>query len=40
MPASEWHALINYPVLVDAILDRLRGSHKLELKGESRRKVN
>ena len=40
MPVKEWHGYINDPALADAILDRLiHSSHKLQLKGESMRKL-
>lgn len=40
MPTKEWHGYINDPALADAILDRLiHSSHKLQLKGESMRKL-
>ncbi len=40
LPTSKWHNYISDAILVDAILDRLlHNSHKLELKGESMRKM-
>ncbi len=40
LPTSEWHAYIADATLADAILDRLlHNAHKLELKGESMRKM-
>ena len=40
LPSKEWHDRINDPALADAILDRLvHNSYKLQLKGESMRKV-
>jgi DNA replication protein DnaC len=39
LPTDKWHQYINEPTLADAILDRiLHRSHKLSLKGESKRK--
>ncbi len=40
LPTSEWHTYIADATLADAILDRLlHNAHKLELKGESMRKM-
>jgi len=40
LPASKWHTYIADATLADAILDRLlHNAHKLELKGESMRKM-
>jgi DNA replication protein DnaC len=40
LPVSKWHQTIGDATLADAILDRLlHNAHKLELKGESMRKV-
>ena len=40
LPLDKWHAFINDPTLADAILDRLlHNAHKLNLKGESMRKL-
>jgi DNA replication protein DnaC len=39
-PVAEWHTLIGGPTLADAILDRIdHNSHRIELKGESMRKI-
>lgn len=39
LPVDHWHAWLNDPTLADAILDRLvHASHRIALKGESRRK--
>jgi DNA replication protein DnaC len=41
VPVVEWHARIPDPTLADAILDRLiHNAYRLELKGESMRKVH
>lgn len=40
LPLEKWHDFINDPTLADAILDRLlHNAHKLNLKGESMRKL-
>jgi DNA replication protein DnaC len=40
LPMTKWHGFINDPTLADAILDRLlHNAHKLNLKGESMRKM-
>ena len=40
LPIIQWHKAIGDATLADAILDRLlHNSHKLKLKGESRRQV-
>ena len=40
MPVEQWHELIGEATLADAILDRLlHGAHRLELRGESMRKL-
>jgi len=40
LPTKKWHAYINDATLADAILDRVvHNAHKLELKGESMRKI-
>jgi DNA replication protein DnaC len=40
VPINEWHRRIPDPTLADAILDRLvHNAHRLELKGESQRKI-
>ena len=39
LPVSKWHEYLEEPSLADALMDRLTArSHRLELKGESRRK--
>ena len=39
LPVAKWHEYINERSVADAILDRLTAhSHRIELKGESRRK--
>jgi DNA replication protein DnaC len=39
LPVSAWHDYLDEPTLADAILDRLTAKcHRIELKGESRRK--
>lgn len=39
LPVSKWHEYINEPTLADAIMDRMTAHvHRIELKGESRRK--
>lgn len=41
LPIDQWHSYITDPTVADAILDRLvHGAHKLQLKGESMRKVS
>ncbi|BDD01295.1 IS21-like element helper ATPase IstB [Persicobacter psychrovividus] len=41
MPVSDWYEIINERTIADAILDRLvHTSHRIELKGESRRKLS
>ena len=40
VPVVEWHERIPDPTIADAILDRLvHNAHRLELKGESQRKL-
>ena len=40
LPLEKWHDFIADPTLADAILDRLlHNAHKVQLKGESMRKV-
>jgi DNA replication protein DnaC len=40
MPISKWHDMIAEPTIADAILDRIvHNAHKIELKGESVRKM-
>ena len=39
LPVANWHEYLDEPTLADAIIDRMTAkSHRLELKGESRRK--
>lgn len=41
LPVAKWYEYINDPTLADAILDRLTANaHRIELKGESRRRKN
>ncbi len=41
VPVAEWHARFPDPTIGDAILDRLvHNAYRLNLKGESRRKIN
>lgn len=41
LPIDQWHSYITDPTVADAILDRLvHGAHKIEMKGESMRKVS
>ena len=41
LPLDHWHSVIQNPTVADAILDRLvHSAHRLELKGESMRKVH
>lgn len=41
LPISSWHGYIGDPTIADAILDRIiHSAHKIELKGESMRKLN
>ena len=40
LPVGKWHDVIGEPTIADAILDRLvNGSYRIELKGESMRKI-
>jgi len=40
LPIKSWHDFIAHPALADAILDRLiHSAHKIQLKGESMRKL-
>lgn len=40
LPVEKWHDVIGEPTIADAILDRLvNGSYRIELKGESMRKI-
>ena len=39
LPVSNWHAYLDEPTLADALMDRMTAKcHRLELKGDSRRK--
>ena len=41
LPVSEWYNYLNNNTIADAILDRIvYSSHRIELEGESMRKVN
>ena len=41
LPVASWHEYLDEPTLADAILDRMTAkSHRIELKGDSRRKKN
>lgn len=41
IPVNEWYKLINNPTVADALLDRLlHNSHRIELQGESMRKLD
>ncbi|MFH1184420.1 MAG: IS21-like element helper ATPase IstB [Chloroflexota bacterium] len=41
VPVAEWHARFPDPTIADAILDRLvHNAYRLDLRGESRRKIN
>jgi DNA replication protein DnaC len=41
LPVSEWYAYLNNNTIADAILDRIvYSSHRIELEGESMRKIN
>jgi DNA replication protein DnaC len=41
LPVSEWYSYLNNNTIADAILDRIvYSSHRIELEGESMRKVN
>ncbi len=41
LPVSEWYIYLNNNTIADAILDRIvYSSHRIELEGESMRKVN
>jgi DNA replication protein DnaC len=41
VPVSRWHEALGDPTMADAILDRLvHNAHKIELKGESMRKIS
>lgn len=40
MPVEQWHSFIGEPTIADAIMDRvIHRSHKIELRGESMRKL-
>ena len=40
LPIAKWHPMIGDPTIADAILDRVvHNAHKIELKGESMRKI-
>jgi DNA replication protein DnaC len=40
VPVEHWHEHIGNPTIADAVLDRLvHGAHRLELKGQSMRKL-
>lgn len=41
IPATDWYKLISNPTVADALLDRLlHNSHRIELEGESMRKLD
>ncbi|MBA3153544.1 ATP-binding protein, partial [Salmonella enterica] len=41
LPVEQWYGLMENPTTADAILDRLiHNAHRLELKGESMRKMD
>jgi DNA replication protein DnaC len=41
LPVTEWYKLISNPTVADALLDRLlHNSHRIELAGESMRKLD
>ena len=41
IPATDWYKLISNPTVTDALLDRLlHNSHRIELAGESMRKLD
>jgi len=41
LPVSEWYNYLNNNTIADAILDRIvYSSHRVELQGESMRKIN
>ena len=41
LPVSEWYGYLNNNTIADAILDRIvYSSHRIELEGESMRKIN
>jgi DNA replication protein DnaC len=40
VPVERWHEHVGSPTIADAVVDRLvHGAHRLELKGESMRKL-
>lgn len=40
LPLAKWYDYLNEPTIADAIMDRLTAHmHKIELKGESKRKA-
>ena len=39
LPVSQWYDYLNNPTVADAILDRVVHSHRIELEGESMRKL-
>jgi len=39
LPVSQWYDYLNNPTIADAILDRVVHSHRIELEGESMRKL-
>ena len=41
IPTTDWYKLISNPTVADALLDRLlHNSHRIELEGESMRKLD
>jgi DNA replication protein DnaC len=41
LPIAEWHTYLGEPTIADAILDRIiHSAHRIELKGESMRKLS
>ena len=41
LPVTSWFNIVGDPTMADAIFDRLvHNAHKIELKGDSRRKVS
>jgi len=39
LPVSQWYDYLNNPTVADALLDRIVHSHRIELEGESMRKL-
>ncbi|KLP39304.1 ATP-binding protein [Enterobacter ludwigii] len=40
LPVNEWYKLVSNPTVADALMDRLlHNGHRVELKGESMRKL-